>query len=64
MVHQVKLKLEAGSVRKEREISREDGKKSGKSKKKSHGLALLSRRCTSEAMAKGQVGMRAGVWHR
>lgn len=56
--------MEAESVRKEREISREDGKKSGKSKKKkSHGLALLSR-CTSEAMAKGQVGMRAGVWHR
>lgn len=40
--------------------------KGGKSKNvgKCHGLALLSGRCTSEAMAKGRVGMRAGVWHR
>lgn len=64
MVYQVKLKLEAESVRKEREISRKDGKQRWEKQKKSHGLAILSRRCTSEAMAKGQLGMRAGVWHR
>lgn len=56
---------EAESVRKEREISREDGK-GGKSKNVGtcHGLALLSGRCTFEATAKGQSGTRAGVWHR
>lgn len=47
---------EAGSVRKEREISREMANQGGKSKDVGicHGLALLSGRCTAEAMAKGQ----------
>lgn len=51
-----KLKLERQEVLERREISREMANQGGKSKDVGicHGLALLSGRCTAEAMAKGQ----------
>lgn len=61
-----KLKLKRQTVLERR--GKSAGKmanKGGKSKNVGtcHGLALLSGRWTLEAMAKGRVEMRAGVWH-